>query len=625
MSKHVLPSLAAIALLAAAFLLARHSLHLQPVGAAAAAPKRATSPVAANGHPTPPYSRERDPAVNPYATALREPGKSMRAWDANFIRAIENAKSGDTIRFELTGGVMAAGMIKITQLRNGELTYLSGVLTTPEAGKFFFLTPPPGGKAGKAAGVIEFWGSKTAYRLEPTGANGEPELWQRRLDEVLCLTMPLAEPKASETTPAIANIPPLRPDQVPDYAPGYNLNIVSLQSYPGSSAVLLLDFFGGYTPTWGGVSYPRPSVSNAQIKDLWKRVAEDYMPFNINVTTDTNVYQSAPISSRQKCVFTPSTSAMPGGAAGVAYIGSWNWGSDTVCWSIYTTGKAGGEVGAHEPGHTLGLGHQGTSTQGYYGGQGSGATGWAPIMGVGYYQNVSTWAKGEYQDANNHEDELAIITGNNNNVTYRADDTGSTRTTSRYLEVYPDNTASAEGVIERTSDGDAFQFTTSGGAVSLTASPVGDWADLAVMAMLASATDTIIASNNPQTIISASISTNLPAGTYTFRVTGAGRNNPLTDGFSAYCSHGYYSVTGSVAGARQPTRLSVYEHATNGTVVGIVPALNNTNGSPLAFAIVSGNTNTTFSIDAGGIVRVANNTLLDYRRLATNAMSPAPR
>ena len=69
------------------------------------------------------------------------------------------------------------------------------------------------------------------------------------------------------------NIPPLRPDLVPDYVPSYNSNIVSLQSYPGSRAVLLLDFFGGYTPTWGGVNYACPNVSNSNIKDIWKRVA----------------------------------------------------------------------------------------------------------------------------------------------------------------------------------------------------------------------------------------------------------------------------------------------------------------------------------------------------------------
>ena len=43
------------------------------------------------------------------------------------------------------------------------------------------------------------------------------------------------------------------------------------------------------------------------------------------------------------------------------------------------------EAASHEAEHDLGLSHDGTSTTGYYPGQGSGAVGWAPIMGVGYY------------------------------------------------------------------------------------------------------------------------------------------------------------------------------------------------------------------------------------------------
>ncbi len=296
-------------------------------------------------------------AVNPYAGALREPGKAKRAWDPQFIRQFQNAASNAPIQFELTAGVMASGHIKITQYGGNELVYLSGTLSAPEPGKFFFLTPPAGGKAGKAVGVVEFPGSRAAYRIQPTGTDGEPELWQRRLDEVVCLDMPPVDEAAA--TNETANLPPLRPDMTPAYIPAYNSNIVSLQSYPGSPAVLLLDFFGGYTPTWGGILYARPPVSNAQIKDLWKRVAEDYMPFNINVTTDLKVYQSAPANSRQRCCFTTT----PVTAAGVAYIGSWNWGSDTPCWSVYTSGKNGAEVGAHEPGHTFGLGHQAGDTQ----------------------------------------------------------------------------------------------------------------------------------------------------------------------------------------------------------------------------------------------------------------------
>ncbi|HEY9509543.1 MAG TPA: DUF642 domain-containing protein, partial [Verrucomicrobiae bacterium] len=377
------------------------------------------------------------------------------------------------------------------------------------------------------------------------------------------------------------------------------------------------DFFGGYTVHWGGVEYARPPVSNETIKDIWKRVAEDYLPFNINVTTDIKVYRAAPAASRQRCCYTTT----PVTAAGVAYFGSWNWGNDAVCWSVYYVGKNAAEVGSHEVGHTLGLSHDGRTNpvEEYFGGHGSGDTGWAPIMGVGYYQPVAQWSKGEYASANQLQDDLNIITSNNNNVGYRVDDTGNTLATARYLEIYSNNAASAEGVIERTADTDAFQFTTTGGIVTLTAKPVGDWADLAVSATLANAADTVIASNNPQSTLSASITTNLAAGSYTFRVTGAGRNNPLNNGFSSYASLGYYSVTGSVAGARLPTRLSVVEHAPNNSEVGSVPAIN-PNSSPLLYTITSGNLGGTFSVDDSGVVRVADNTLLDYYRLATNTM-----
>ena len=564
-------------------------------------------------------SAEFDVTINPYAGALREPGKSKREWDVNFLKTLGDLKTGQPIQFELTDGRIASGTVQIAQFKDGELTYVSGEITRPESGKFFFLKPPDAGKAGKAAGVIEFPGSKTAYRIEPTGPKGDPELWQRRMDEVVCMSMPIAEGAAD--TNETSNIPPLRPGGVPDYVPSYNSNIVSLQSYPGSSAVLLLDFFGGSTTTWGGVVWPKPNVSNEQIKDLWKRVAEDFMPFNINVTTDIRVYQNAPSTSKQRCVFTPSTSALGSGAAGVAYIGSWNWGSDTVCWSIYYTGKNGSEVGSHEPGHTLGLGHQGTNigtnhTE-YYTGQGSGVTGWAPIMGAGYYQPVTTWSKGEYANASNTGDALTTI-ANQNNVHYRADDTGSTLATARYLEIYSDSSAFAEGVIEQIGDTDAFQFTTSGGQVALNAKPAGDWASVALSATLADAIDTIIASNNPQNVLNATINTVVPAGTYTFRVTGSGRNDPLTTGFSSYVSHGYYSVAGYIIGASQPTRLSVVERTGNGTAVGTIEAGNP--GDVMTYTILSGNSNNTFTIDNNGFVTVANNTLLDYNRLSTNSM-----
>ncbi len=49
-------------------------------------------------------------------------------------------------------------------------------------------------------------------------------------------------------------------------------------------------------------------------------------------------------------------------------------------------------------------------TSQYNCGQGSGETGWAPIMGCGYYQNVTTWHDGPNQYGyNSYQDDVAII------------------------------------------------------------------------------------------------------------------------------------------------------------------------------------------------------------------------
>ena len=512
---------------------------------------------------------------------------------------------------------MAAGTIRFIERRNGEVVYLAGTLTEPDAGRFFFQKQAEAGKQGAFAGVVEFPASKTAWRIEPTGPGGTSELVKRALGEVVCLALP---PRDAAGAADAEEIPPLDPSDHPDYpVPAYQDGIIPLQSRPGSTGVLYIDYRGGYTPTWGGITYARPNVSNAQIKDVWKRVAEDYLPFNINVTTDIKVYEAAPATSRQRVVVTPTTTAAPT-AAGVAFMDSWNWSGDTPCWSFYSTGKSAAEVISHEAGHTLTLGHDGRTTpaEGYYGGQGTDPVGWAPIMGVGYYKAVAQWSKGEYANANNTEDDLALIVASNNSVDYRADDTGDTLATSRYLELYTSGAALAEGVIETTGDTDAFQFTTTGGVVSLRADPApGVWANLAISATLADEAGTIIASNNPQSQLWASISTTVAAGTYTFQVTGAGRNDPLVDGFSNYGSLGYYSVTGSVANARQPSRFSIAENRPNGTMVGTITATNLGIDS-LAYVITSGNTSGAFAVAGNGVITVANSAALNYEALAQN-------
>ena len=89
---------------------------------------------------------------------------------------------------------------------------------------------------------------------------------------------------------------------------------------------------------------------------------------------------------------------------------------------MYNSPKYISDSASHEVGHTLGLHHDGTNVSGYYLGHGSGAVGWAPIMGMAYYKNLAQWSKGEYLAANNPEDDLQLIS---QHVPYRPDDHGN--------------------------------------------------------------------------------------------------------------------------------------------------------------------------------------------------------
>src|SRR5207249_277864 len=139
-----------------------------------------------------------------------------------------------------------------------------------------------------------------------------------------------------------------------------------LSSRPGATAVLYLDFDGETVtdPRWnsGNTIVAQPStLTDAQITEVWNRVKEDYWPFNIDVTTDLNRYNNAPVGSRMRCIITPSCEWYENCAAGgVAYVSSFaqaghgQFSSTIPCWVFNSSVVGVAEAASHELGHTLG-------------------------------------------------------------------------------------------------------------------------------------------------------------------------------------------------------------------------------------------------------------------------------
>lgn len=178
-----------------------------------------------------------------------------------------------------------------------------------------------------------------------------------------------------------------------------------LSSLPTASATILLDFDGHDVPVtfWNnGVPFTclAAAMTDAQITEAFNRVAEDFRPFNVNVTTDQNRYLAAPVSMRMRIVITPTSAWYPG-VAGIAYTNSFTWGDDTPAFvfsdRLNNDAKRVAEGISHETGHTLGLSHQSSYSSSctlnytYNPGMGIGETSWGPIMGSASSMNTTQW------------------------------------------------------------------------------------------------------------------------------------------------------------------------------------------------------------------------------------------
>ncbi len=380
---------------------------------------------------------------------------------------------------------------------------------------------------------------KKAYKYFSDGA-GNAYVKEVDIDGVLCIDFEHgSSPVTQPSEPAGAQ------------AAQIGQALLNLQSFPGAAGCVLLDFDGHNMPAgnlWNNgnaINAAHSGMSDAAVQEHWEVVSEDFRPFNLNVTTSESVFNSYPRNRRMRCVITPTNTAAPG-AGGVAYIGSFNWNNDVPCWVFITSGKSGGEASSHEIGHTFGLWHDGRENpdEGYFSGHGD----WAPIMGVGYYRNVTQWSRGEYNRSNNKEDDLSIISSTTYGVGYRADDYGNTISSAGNL-VYDANgnvsSSQNRGIIERTTDLDFFAFNTSGGNITLNVNTVSRHGNLDILVRLYNSSGAQIGAFNPPGL-NAIVTANLGAGRYYISVDGTGAGNPATDGYSDYASLGSYFISGNI-------------------------------------------------------------------------------
>ena len=341
----------------------------------------------------------------------------------------------------------------------------------------------------------------------------------------------------------------------------------NLNSLPGADVTLYINFNGGvYSPSISLLPFSMDSDTSTfsneelfQMQRIFECVAEDFRPFNVNVTTIEPTLDMIVKSDSADEIYggevmignnpTGQAGLAGGGIASASSApGFWNSGSDGKAWGIYAAGAS------HEFGHMFGLGHDADSNQtnGYYYGHQGGWGAWNAIMGASTWAAPSQWSKGEYNGALNQEDDIAIIAGKSHG--FRVDDHADTANFATELSALDNSfsTLYGEGIIETSDDSDWFFFYHEGGSLAFRVDPINVIEkrrlspNLDISASLYDSAGNLIQENGAgEDFLWAHIfNDTLPAGTYYLKVEGTG--SPYIDyqqqGYTDYGSLGAYKV-----------------------------------------------------------------------------------
>jgi hypothetical protein len=389
--------------------------------------------------------------------------------------------------------------------------------------------------------------------------------------------------------------PTARTEPVRAVAQSFPLNqTFKLHSKPGSQRTIYLDFNGhNVSNTFWNVDIdgdgPGTAVPNGthppmdlagngptfndteltQIQNIYERVAEDYAPFDVDVTTEeppaSAIDRTGSGDQRYgtRALISPSNAVdniCGGSCGGVAFITTFDYhkGKDPQfpddthaqyqpAWvfpqKLGNDPKNIAEAATHEVGHNLGLDHDSFGGQNnYYAGHGA----WAPIMGSGYDRPVSQFAQSTYPGASlgaiqENPDDIAVVVSHG--LAIRSDEPG---TSTGNASAVPAGTA----YISRRTDVDYYALGTCSGAVTVAGqnAPVSPNLDLKVE--LLDGGGTVLDSDDPPAAFSnrdlatgldATASATVADGSYFVRVDGSAPGNPLT-AYDDYGSLGAYTL-----------------------------------------------------------------------------------
>lgn len=209
--------------------------------------------------------------------------------------------------------------------------------------------------------------------------------------------------------------------------------VPALNSYSPAAATVYLVFDGAEIEgtVWnehGKIVAEASGLSPASVTWIHKIIADHFKLFNLNITTDPEVYKRAPAHQRVRVIITPDGSWW-GPATGVAAIGSFVWGDDTPAFvfmnALTDNPSYIAAAATHQIGHTLGLQHQsvydsyGAMITELSGGESNIFSNQAPLMGIPFYKEA-VWKDGHPSTgARNMQSDTAAIAGAPNWIGYR--------------------------------------------------------------------------------------------------------------------------------------------------------------------------------------------------------------